>query len=348
MPTDMKELVSYLESIGIRGYEARAYLAIIELGEEAAPRIAAKAGIPLPRIYDVLDSLVKKGLLEVKIGRPRKYKALPPNIALTSYVNSYVNRIYEVNRAVVDRLLRLYMSRKEEVSPELWIMYSFDAAMERLRHYITSINYDAFLSANPRLYREVANTLHKVLKDKVHALFSLTLIGEIDEYSDVDRFLDIDNIEIRILPTGVLNIFESDLANVMIMGKGYTIYTNEWEFVLMTNDAYYFAYWRTGKKVKEYGVRRGARYRVKHHWIALSYLEEALAKGFNADIRVVGYYVSTGKPVDIEGRVVEVYRSRDDIIRSIIINVDGKKLSIGGLYSVKEDIEAKYMELEIK
>ena len=344
---NINTVLKFLEFIGIKGYEAKAYLKLIEIGESDAPRIASKAGIPLPRIYDVLESLILKGLIEVKAGRPRKYRALPPDIALNRYVSKYIEEINSTNMKVIGILSSLYKSKQVKTGPMIWITHSLEISIERMRSLIRNMKTSGFVSCNKEIFDRLANTLIKTFKWKKDVLFGVAVIAKPDEMRNYDKFLEIDNIEIRVLPTGILNLFETDLSNIVILGEGYSIYSNEMELVRIVNEAYYFAYWRKGKKIKEFGVKPGLRIKSSHHWLVLDLVEEALKSNLKVRAKIIGYTVGEFKPIELSGFITKVKRTSDDSIRTLFIDVDGKVVSVGGLSSSVEDVEARYLEIEL-
>jgi len=69
------KLVETLKSFGLSEYEAKAILTLISKGELTAKEIAEHSGIPRTSVYDVMASLLNKGLVE-SYGKPLKFKAL--------------------------------------------------------------------------------------------------------------------------------------------------------------------------------------------------------------------------------------------------------------------------------
>ena len=59
----------------------KAYLALIRRDSFTAAQVARSAGLPRQRIYDVLGSLVEKGLASARPGNVVKYAATPPELA---------------------------------------------------------------------------------------------------------------------------------------------------------------------------------------------------------------------------------------------------------------------------
>lgn len=64
--------------LGLTPYESRAYVSLMTHGPMSPSELARKSGIPRPRTYDVLRSLVEKGLLMVQSGRPSIYAPVEP------------------------------------------------------------------------------------------------------------------------------------------------------------------------------------------------------------------------------------------------------------------------------
>ncbi len=77
----MTSVVDHLVRLGLSEYEAKAYVAIVAVGEGTVREISAQSGVPRSRAYDVLERLADKGLVEVGGSSPRSYRANDPLIA---------------------------------------------------------------------------------------------------------------------------------------------------------------------------------------------------------------------------------------------------------------------------
>src|SRR5919197_290602 len=76
------ECVLELTRLGLTMYEARAYLALVRRGSSTASEVARVASLPRQRIYDVLESLLEKGLAAAHPGRVATYEAVAPDRVL--------------------------------------------------------------------------------------------------------------------------------------------------------------------------------------------------------------------------------------------------------------------------
>src|SRR5436853_7739155 len=95
---DNAEHVEQLTKLGLTMYEAKAYLALIRRGSSTAAEVARLAGVPRQRIYDVLATLVEKGLALTKPGRVVKYSAAAPELAIERILTDHRQRLAGLER----------------------------------------------------------------------------------------------------------------------------------------------------------------------------------------------------------------------------------------------------------
>jgi|SRR3989344_5476830 len=68
-----------LKLFGLNSYQAKLWTALLSRGVATAGELSDISNVPRSRAYDVLESLEKKGIIVMKIGKPIKYIAVPPN-----------------------------------------------------------------------------------------------------------------------------------------------------------------------------------------------------------------------------------------------------------------------------
>jgi len=71
-----------LQDIGLTAYEAAAYLSLLKFGVSEANIVCRDAEVPYGKVYTVLESLAGKGFVEVQTSRPKKFRAVDPDMAL--------------------------------------------------------------------------------------------------------------------------------------------------------------------------------------------------------------------------------------------------------------------------
>ena len=99
--------VERLVRLGLTTYEARAYVTLVRRDSFTAAQIARTAGLPRQRIYDVLASLVEKGLASARPGTVVKYAALAPDRAVERLVAGRRRAMADLERDAGDVIGRL-------------------------------------------------------------------------------------------------------------------------------------------------------------------------------------------------------------------------------------------------
>ena len=74
--------------LGLSRYESSAYLAMLGHDDSTAVEVSNRANVPRQRIYDVLAALRDKGLIETRHGRPVRFTARPPAVALPAWLEA--------------------------------------------------------------------------------------------------------------------------------------------------------------------------------------------------------------------------------------------------------------------
>ncbi len=97
---------------GLNLYEVKIWTALLSRGVSTAGELSDIANVPRSRSYDVLESLEKKGFVVMKLGKPIKYIAVPPQ--------EVVERVKKNMREEADeRINRLETLKSTDVVNEL-------------------------------------------------------------------------------------------------------------------------------------------------------------------------------------------------------------------------------------
>lgn len=84
----LSEIDDFLKSLKLSNYEIRVYLELVQTDETLNARnLSLRAEVPSGRIYEVLEELNQKGLVEIQQSRPKLYKAISPNSVFQSLIN---------------------------------------------------------------------------------------------------------------------------------------------------------------------------------------------------------------------------------------------------------------------
>lgn len=116
-----EEYVNQLRELGLNSYEARAYLTLLGKESFTPTQAADYSGVPRQRIYDILSSLVDRGLVISRPGRHgTKYAAVSPKRALEALLYNEQQRITQIETTtstLIEQLSTIYNEGQEETSP---------------------------------------------------------------------------------------------------------------------------------------------------------------------------------------------------------------------------------------
>ncbi|HET6745860.1 MAG TPA: helix-turn-helix domain-containing protein [Candidatus Limnocylindria bacterium] len=129
MPTTPRSIRD-LTSLGLTTYEAKAYVALLGRDSFTAAQAARQAELPRQRIYDVLGSLVEKGLASTRPGSVVKYAAVAPEMAVERLVASHRRYLADLERSaetVIAELAPAFASGQAHTDPLEYIEVLRDA-----------------------------------------------------------------------------------------------------------------------------------------------------------------------------------------------------------------------------
>jgi HTH-type transcriptional regulator, sugar sensing transcriptional regulator len=143
-----------LTALGLTSYEAKAYLALVRRDSFAAADVARVAGIPRQRIYDVLASLVEKGLATQRPGSPVKYSAASPDLAIERLLQerrTELESLEQQSRAMIAALAPAFLEGQKERDPLEYIEVLRDrsAINERFAELQEGIEHEILVFTKP-------------------------------------------------------------------------------------------------------------------------------------------------------------------------------------------------------
>jgi len=173
---DREKLIEILnEELGLTPYESKAYIALLLHGPLSPQGVNQKSGIPRPRTYDVLNSLVGKGLLMEQPGRPTMYAAVNPQVGMEKMMMELERKMLrqlEEKRKIAERLSvslsRLHDKSRETVREEerVWVTRRDSAFIARYCEAIRNVENE-FVVATPSTdppEKDVLEAVRQVLK----------------------------------------------------------------------------------------------------------------------------------------------------------------------------------------
>ena len=195
---DDGELVGQLTRLGLTSYEAKAYLSLIKRDSYTAAQVARQAVLPRQRIYDVLGTLVQKGLAVARPGTVVKYAATPPEIAINMLVTAHRQQLLELEqgaRAMVDTLKPAYEAGQTHTDPLEYIEVLRDrrAINERFAELQASVKKEILVFTKPPYATPPQENVEGLAVTQTHqarAVYEFGVFDDPEVAEGVRRFIE--------------------------------------------------------------------------------------------------------------------------------------------------------------
>jgi sugar-specific transcriptional regulator TrmB len=156
-------IINNLLGAGLTQYEAKAYAALVELGESQTGKLSKKSGVPTSHLYPTLESLQEKGLVSYKLK----------------------NNVKVFQPGAPETLQQLYEQQQEALKQQQSHVTNAIANLKALPKNQESIsNYQYFEGINgiKALFREINEQMKKNSK-------AVVLSANIETWKKLDAFL---------------------------------------------------------------------------------------------------------------------------------------------------------------
>lgn len=151
----LDRLIEELVRLGMTGYEARVYAALVGLGEGTARQVHEASGVPRPRVYDILVSLESKGFVEVWQGKPMFYRAISPDRLMRLLREG----LEESMRVVSDDLNDLSLKARQKTFP-VWHIRGDMSIRDQVRAFLADVEKELIVvCTRTSVFRQIVNDL---------------------------------------------------------------------------------------------------------------------------------------------------------------------------------------------
>jgi sugar-specific transcriptional regulator TrmB len=219
---DNPELVAQLTKLGLTSYEAKAYLTLIRRDSFTAAQVARQSGLPRQRIYDVLGSLVQKGLAAARPGNVVKYAATPPDLAIDLLLAAHrddLARMERDARQMVDDLKPAFEAGQEHTDPLEYIEVLRDrrAINERFAELQAGVKKEILVFTKPPYAtppQENVEGLEVIQSHEARSLYEYSIFDDAAVARGVQRFVEAGE-KARFVPSLPLKLVIIDETIVM-------------------------------------------------------------------------------------------------------------------------------------
>ena len=135
-----------LHEVGLTEYETKAYLILLERGVLTASEVSEHGIIPYSKVYETLNSLERKGWVEVERGRPSRYFPKAPSEALDATRLKLEDMVNGWKHIVMGELQPLYEKREILEKPDIWILRGEFSILAKLREMLDAAKNELMIA----------------------------------------------------------------------------------------------------------------------------------------------------------------------------------------------------------
>jgi sugar-specific transcriptional regulator TrmB len=194
---DHAALIPRLTALGLTTYEAKAYVALLGRGSFTAAEVARQGDLPRQRVYDVLGTLVEKGLASARPGRVVKYAAVAPDLAIQRLVAAHREALEDLERGAGELIAQLgpaFETGRGNTDPLDYIEVLRDAGAinERFAELQASVKDEILVFTKPPYAtppQENVSGLEVLRSHRARSVYELSAFDHPDWIAGIRRFV---------------------------------------------------------------------------------------------------------------------------------------------------------------
>lgn len=124
--------IAQLEEFGLSTYAARTFVALVSLGTGTAKDVSQVSEVPRTRVYDAIEELQDRGLVDVQQSSPKEFWAISGSTASRKFEREMDHRVSVLRNA----LDSLEPTQPREEQRGVWTVETQSAVSERVLEFI--------------------------------------------------------------------------------------------------------------------------------------------------------------------------------------------------------------------
>lgn len=141
-----QRVVDKLISLGLTTYEAKVFSALTRLGEARVSEIHTVAEVPRSAIYETLDRLEHRGIIETSTGRPKRFRAVPPKIAISKIESEVISAVRDAREGLEELACTPSHGASDA---RLWIIKGKTRIRDTIERMIDSVKSEMLVAGYP-------------------------------------------------------------------------------------------------------------------------------------------------------------------------------------------------------
>ena len=247
----MDHLGNMLKELGLNEYETKTYIALLSHGVCKAEEISNLAGIPLPRVYDTVNHLERKGFVLITKTRPQQYMPVKSEEALQNFIgwkrrehDTHLNYLKKLSRDTLEYINRMEIKEKpHEDRWRIWTTTGKRGITSTRNNFIKNSEKELFLMAGDATFiDDEAPLLRRLLRRGVKIKLMLRGTEDSKALKHLDKLNSL-GAEIKTGYMGCMrgNVVDNKTALIFLKtgnhgtGTPGTDMTNKYELIVINN-----------------------------------------------------------------------------------------------------------------
>ncbi|MFC7138297.1 TrmB family transcriptional regulator [Halosimplex aquaticum] len=175
---DAQEAIDALENLGLTEYEARCFVALAQLPHGTAKEIGQVADIPRSRVYETMERLQRRGLVELHEAEPRQYQSVSIETAI-----ELLRTEYESYFDSVERTLRQLEPTYKKAEQAVWAINTHEQVTGRVVDLLSEATDEILLLVmDPDLFDEDTVAALEAASERGVAVYVGTCSGDVRQH----------------------------------------------------------------------------------------------------------------------------------------------------------------------
>ena len=134
------EAVEALTELGLTEYESRCFVSLARVSKGTAKDVNELSEVPRPRVYDALDRLHQRGLVDVQQSDPREYRAIPADAAIEKLRRDHDEILDTAGSALAD-----VQSSEDPETEGAWAIADHEHVTDRIKSLLDGADDQVYL-----------------------------------------------------------------------------------------------------------------------------------------------------------------------------------------------------------
>ncbi|MHA1503587.1 MAG: TrmB family transcriptional regulator [Candidatus Heimdallarchaeota archaeon] len=168
-----EDVIEELKKLGFNEYQAKIYTALVGLGVATASEISQASGVPPNKVYSVIDTLKKRGLVLAQESdtSTNRYRPRSPDMVIRDMREDYETAFKKTE----EKLFALYERSKKTFIPEMWILRGSQAVFSKIKDMVMDASEEVIIGIDSPFDLHI-HGIDQVIRDAKGHLKSIKII----------------------------------------------------------------------------------------------------------------------------------------------------------------------------